>query len=367
MMDTNEIIEQTRMCAACPKLCRHVCPTFLAWRSDSPTPHGRALLIYQQLKGIREIDERGVEVIYQCLECSNCLTYCLPEIDIATIVEQFRKSLVSEKRFPERLNFLRRSIEKDYNPFDEPHSKRREWVGRTPLSNGRVLYFVGCTASYREKTIARDTVSVLSDLGLNVRLMSDERCCGSPLFRTGFADDALRLAKSNVKEINNMDIDEIVVTCPGCYRVLTQDYPDHGLVIEKPVKHITQLLMEHKEGLPKSSSRITITYHDPCHLGRHSGIYEEPREIIRYVSGNDVAEMLRNRENAMCCGNGAGLRTLFKEGARAIANERIKQAVQTGAQYLVTSCPFCKNMLDSQADDKIMVLDLPEFLRRIMK
>ncbi len=363
-MNTSEIAEQVRMCAACPKLCRHVCPTFFAWRSDSPTPHGRALLIHQHLTGTRSVDERAVEVIYQCLECSNCLVYCLPEIDIASIVEEFRTELVKEHNYPKGLRALRDSIKQKFNPYNEPQSERTAWMTGQKISGGRVLYFVGCTASYREQNIARDTVALLEKMSFGVRLMEEEHCCGSPLFRTGFVDDALELARHNVSEINSMDIDEVVVTCPGCYRVLTQDYPKHGIEIHRPVYHITQFLKKHLNRVPRFESDETVTYHDPCHLGRHCDVYDEPREVIAQASGKQVVEMARNRENAMCCGNGAGMRTLFSDRAKTIADERIQQALVIGAKYLVTACPFCKNLLHSQSKGKIEVLDLPEFLMR---
>jgi heterodisulfide reductase subunit D len=152
------------------------------------------------------------------------------------------------------------------------------------------------------------------------------------------------------------------VTCPGCFRVLSHDYPEYGLILNKPVRHISQLLNEIKDILPAHDFKGTITYHDPCHLGRHSNIYDEPRNVINQISNSNIVEMERSRDNAMCCGNGAGLRTLFSEHAKKIGKERIQQAKQTGASILVTSCPFCKNMLESQSGDDLIVLDLPELV-----
>ncbi len=214
---------------------------------------------------------------------------------------------------------------------------------------------------YREKEIASQTVELLNALNFDVKLSPDEWCCGSPLFRTGDEELGLELARHNTAMLNEIDADEIVVTCPGCYRVLTQDYPTLGLELNKPVLHISQVLDGKLDDLEESPSSGLITYHDPCHLGRHSNIYDEPRRVIEKISGKPISEMERSRDNAMCCGNGAGLRTLFSDKARTIGAERIQQAKQTGANILVTSCPFCKNMLDSQSDASITVMDLPEF------
>ena len=358
----DSLAEQIRMCAACPKMCRHVCPTFLAWRSDSPTPHGRALLLHQEIVGTRDLDERGIEVLFQCLECSHCLTFCKPEIDIATIVEHRRKEIVAEGRRPSGLNEMAESIKKYHNPYSEPQKSRNDWMETKNSGNKHLFYFTGCTAAYREKEIACDTIEILETLGNRVSVSSDEWCCGSPLLRTGDVNLGLEQANHNVEMLNAIDADEIVVTCPGCYRVLTKDYADYDLKLNKPIKHISQILEEQILNLPVGDFGDSITYHDPCHLGRHCGIYDAPRKVIEKVTGVSLVEMERTRDNAMCCGNGAGLRTLFSDKAKKIGSERIKQAKNVGANILVTSCPFCKNMLDAQSGEDLTVFDLPEIV-----
>lgn len=361
-MEESADVEQLRLCAGCPKMCRHMCPTFLAWRSDSPTPHGRALLMYQEAKGTRALDERAIEVLYQCLECSQCLTWCLPQVDIATMVENERSKLVSEGRYPRGLDKISSAIRADHNPFAEPYGKRNKWFVPTKTQGKKILYFAGCTAAYHENGIARSTVSVLSHLGYKVSVTPDEWCCGSPLFRTGFRELGIEQAHHNVAALNKSEGDQIVVTCPGCFRALTKDYPQVGAELKKPVLHISQLLEKHLDALRVTDFGGPITYHDPCHLGRHSGIYDPPRKVIERVSGRKVVEMARNRENAMCCGNGAGMRTLFTDQASIIGDARLSQAKEVGAKLLVTSCPFCKNMLASRAGIGLTVLDLPEIV-----
>ena len=366
-MDSETIAEQVRMCGSCSKMCRHVCPTFFAWRSDAPTPHSRTLLMHLEIVGTREIDERGVEILYQCLECSHCLTWCKPEIDIATLVEIKRRELVTANRQPDGITKLVGLVRDTHNPFGEDHSKRNDWIKIRESKGKKVLYFTGCTAAYREKDSAQDTVSILEQLGFSVELTPDEWCCGSPLFRTGNQDAGLELASHNIEVLNNIDAEEILVTCPGCYRALTTDYPENGFELNKSVRHISEFLAKSLSKLPTSQFDGSITFHDPCHLGRHSGIYDAPREVIKHVSGSSVVEMERNRDNAMCCGNGAGLRTLFTEHAKKIGAERIRQATNIEANYLVTSCPFCKEMLNGQSDGVLTVLDLPELIMRASK
>jgi heterodisulfide reductase subunit D len=367
VIEQDKIAEQVRMCAACPKMCRHVCPTFFAWRSDAPTPHGRALLLHQDIIGLRNIDERGIEVLYQCLECSHCLTWCKPEIDIASLVENKRCDLVKSGRQPLGVSRLASRVKKTHNPFGETHSERNGWIETGKANGPKLIYFSGCTAAYREKGIAQDTVSILEYLGYSVTITPDEWCCGSPSFRTGDMRTGLEDASHNVEVLNNISAEEIIVTCPGCYRALTRDYPENGFELNKSVRHISELLNSLVDKLPLGNSNDSVTFHDPCHLGRHSGVYDAPRTVIERISGNPVVEMERNRENAMCCGNGAGLRTLFPEHAKMIGTERIRQALNVNANSIVTSCPFCKEMLESQSEKKIVVFDLPEFVMRAIE
>ncbi|MBD3406377.1 MAG: hypothetical protein GF411_09725 [Candidatus Lokiarchaeota archaeon] len=361
---SDEILSQVRMCAACPKMCRHVCPTFFAWRSDSPTPHGRALLIHFEGKGIRDLDERAIDVLYQCLECSHCLTWCKPEIDIASIVETKRREIVRKSCEPKEIRVLSEWVLKNHNPFNEPHKNRLSKLNIEVTDNPDILYFVGCTSSYRESEIANSTISVLNNLGYDVAVLEDEWCCGSPLFRTGSNTNALTQAENNVEHLNEHKAKQIIVSCPGCFRALTKDYPEHGFELNKPIFHISQFLDMHRDQLPSFDISYPITYHDPCHLGRHCGVYEEPRKVIEHISGKALHEMERTRDNAMCCGNGAGLRLMYPEKAKKIGHERVKQAKQTDSDLLLSSCPFCKNMLKQQAGESIEVLDLVEFVHK---
>jgi Fe-S oxidoreductase len=287
------------------------------------------------------------------------LTWCLPEIDIAKIVEHRRIELVNAGTHPIGLNPLVESIREHHNPFGEPHSSRSDWV-KVPAGKGsKIAYFTGCTSAYREKEILESTVQLLHSLGHDV-VLPDEWCCGSPLLRTGFVNEGLEQARHNVEVLNSLDVEVIVTTCPGCYRVLKSDYPKHGLEMNIPVRHLSEFLEERLIDMEAGDFDGNITYHDPCHLGRHMGVYDAPRNVIRRVTGREIVEMERHSDNAMCCGNGAGMRRLWPEKAKVIGSERIRHAMQINANIIVTACPFCKNLLASQSTDEIKVIDLPE-------
>ncbi|HMF30113.1 MAG TPA: heterodisulfide reductase-related iron-sulfur binding cluster, partial [Candidatus Lokiarchaeia archaeon] len=218
-------------------------------------------------------------------------------------------------------------------------------------------YFVGCTSSLREKELRDATLQVLDKLGADFTLLKDEICCGSPLLTTGQRDAARRLAERNIEVIRQSGVKQLVVACAGCYRTLKVAYPKkYGLEVPVPVVHVTEYLAKAlkkakwKPGAKKD--RLLVTYHDPCHLGRHADVYEAPRQVLQMIPGVQLVEMERNRGNAWCCGAGAGVKSQFKDWAREIASDRITEARGTGATLLVSACPFCeRNLKDALADD----------------
>ena len=213
-----------------------------------------------------------------------------------------------------------------------------------------MLYFRGCTAREKQTCISQATEMLLKEAGVDYRTLDDEKCCGSVLLRTGFLKEAEEQIRRNTDVLKG---EKIITSCAGCYKTLKDDY--EGL----DVIHISQLLDKLiKEGKIKISKKdFDVTYHDSCHLGRHGGVFDEPREVIKSVA--NLIEMENNRESSLCCGAGGGVKSAYPEIANQMAELRINQAKQTGCSTLVTPCPFCKLNLEN---DDMEVLDLTEFL-----
>ena len=213
-----------------------------------------------------------------------------------------------------------------------------------------MLYFRGCTAREKQTGISQATERLLKEAGVDYRTLDDEKCCGSVLLRTGFLKEAEEQIRRNTDVLKG---EKIITSCAGCYKTLKDDY--EGL----DVIHISQLLDKLiKEGKIKISKKdFDVTYHDSCHLGRHGGVFDEPREVIKSVA--NLIEMENNRESSLCCGAGGGVKSAYPEIANQMAELRINQAKQTGCSTLVTPCPFCKLNLEN---DDMEVLDLTEFL-----
>lgn len=236
-----------------------------------------------------------------------------------------------------------------------------------------IVYFPGCMATYRAKEIAQNTIELLKRGGIEFKLMGeDEWCCGSVMLRTGNVDVADELQVHNVEAFKKHDADLVITSCSGCFKTLSQDYEKMAGSLDFEVKHVLEILMELiEEGKLKfPETNLKVTYHDPCHLGRHSGMYDIPRDILKSIPGLEFVEMPRNRENARCCGAGGGVRAGYKELSDKMADTRIIEAEGTGADVLTSACPFCTFSLREAAERnglKIRVLDLPELLVEIIK
>ena len=220
-----------------------------------------------------------------------------------------------------------------------------------------LLYFRGCTAREKLDSIADATEEILKFANLDYETLDNENCCGSVLLRTGFLSDAKEEMKKN---LNDFKYKTIVTSCAGCYKTLKEDYKEI-LGVELDIVHISQLLdklIEDKK-LPFNPNDLKVTYHDPCHLGRHAGEFEAPRNVISAIS--ELVEMNNIKNKSRCCGSGGGVKSAFGDLSDSIAKLRIKEAEDTGADLLVSACPFCKLNLSQNSND-LKVSDLSEFV-----
>ena len=213
-----------------------------------------------------------------------------------------------------------------------------------------MIYFRGCTAREKETAIQDATEKLLRLAGIDYHILNDEKCCGSVLLRTGF----IRQAQEQIQKNTEILKDELILTsCAGCYKTLKDDY--EGLDVIHISQFLKQLIDDDKLSFTKKD--LKVTYHDSCHLGRHSNIFDEPRDVISAVA--DLVEMENIRENSICCGAGGGVKSAYPEIASQMAEYRVNQAKETGAELLLTPCPFCKLNLKN---DDLEVMDLTEFL-----
>nr|MDO8135346.1 (Fe-S)-binding protein [Candidatus Njordarchaeum guaymaensis] len=342
------------------KTYKPTCPSGEKFLFEPYYASGRIRIARGILNGELEWSPSLAHKVFACTTCGNCTAQCKMPVGekIIDIIEALREEAVRAKAGPlEPQSKFASYVEEKYNPYNEPHKDRRNWVPKPEISKlpriAETIYFVGCTSSYRQKEIALVTLNVFEKAGLNFTLMSDEKCCGSPLLRTGQTETARRIAEDNLAQLEKAGAKRIVTTCAGCYRTLKKDYAEklhlqYGLEILHTTELINQLIKEGKIK-PRTEIRKKVTYHDPCHLGRHSKVYDPPRNILKQIPGVTFVEMPRNKASAWCCGSGGGVKAAFPDWAIEISRDRIKEAEGTGAEILTSTCPFCKRNLEDSA------------------
>jgi heterodisulfide reductase subunit D len=232
------------------------------------------------------------------------------------------------------------------------------------IFRGNILYYPGCLTKFAAKDLETNYKDILNKIGIDfIMLKDDELCCGNPVLNTGHKKEATELAKKNFKLFKERGIKKIITNCPSCYHIFHNNYPkiipEWNIKVEHITETIAQAVKQNKIN-PKKLG-IDITYHDPCHLGRYSQIYEEPREIIK-KSGN-LKEMKFAKNYSFCCGGGSGVKTNQPELANSIANERVKMAKETKAKMICTSCPMCYLHLKENSKD-LEVKELSELFKK---
>jgi heterodisulfide reductase subunit D len=358
-IDLEELIENLMQCRRCG-ICRNavyedkgfdgVCPV---WKNsagfETSFMRGRIQVALALLDGTLEKTPENAEALFTCTLCGNCAEICAAEFDPSECLEKVRAVLSD---IP---NDIRDSIAEKIMKFDNPYEEdahiKRDWVkevGFEVPSVGELLYYTGCTAGIRLPNIAKSTAKILKAADIDFAVLEEEPCCGSVMLRTGKTDDAKKNADRLAEVVKKSEAKKIIVTCAGCLKTLRDDYSK--LDVELPeVLHVTEALQEivrdKKLRLKPLGEKVRVTYHDPCHLSRAAGVYDAPREIIKAIPGVELVEMETNREAAMCCGAGGGLRSYDPELSKKMAVDRVRTAVETGADIIATACPFCETNL----------------------
>ncbi len=317
--------------------CKSVCPYFEDNQWDPSVARGKVILAYGL--GRKEIpaDDSVVERLYQCTTCKDCERRCPSNIKVVDIVESARADLVAAGLALPAHKKVIENIRKTKNPYGE--TAPVDLGG--PRKKADIGYFVGCTAMYRQPEIARHAISLLRKLNVDFTLV-DEVCCGSTLQRIGASErDMTRLIKANVESAKKLGVKKMLFTCAGCMRMFKEQYPKY-MDLGFEVEHLVQFLARQDLKLRPFPKRIT--YHDPCHIGRHLKIYEEPRKVISMIPEAKFVELTENKDSARCCGGGGGVRSADPKAAQRIASRRVKSASEI-ADIMVTSCPFCVSNL----------------------
>jgi len=382
--------ENVYLCYQCER-CSSGCPTVTAMR-------------YRPAQMMR-LAQFGMEdslatdaSLWRCVGCDTCTAHCPHDLSVRRLVEMMRQKVMQERYLDKgiealgedeplqkgvrALSMMSERITTHYNVSGEDNAARLAWTdnldekpeGLVGDEKADLAYFVGCVSAMFPMSygIPQSFATVLGRAGVRfTTLGGDEQCCGFPLMMAGQLKQAEALIRHNVEQMRELGIPRLVATCPSCYHMWHHTYPEIigeplGFEVVHAVEILNDLMSEGKLELTEPKRTGVVTYHDPCDLGRKSGIYDAPREILSQVPGYTLVEMQQSREHALCCGGGGDLETFDPDLVAEVSAKRIAQAAEVGATVLVSACPQCVRTLAKAARAnkvRIRVMDVTQFLK----
>ena len=322
------------------------------------------------------------EDIWLCATCGNCVQRCPRGVEIIDVMRALRRLLVPDGVVPASIPNLRSvmtSLASVGNPWGQEPKDRANWATDLGIKEfdetTEVLYFPCCYPSYdpRLKKVSQATANLLNMAGVNFGILGPkEMCCGESVRKAGNETLFKRLARENIKTFIEAGVKKILVSSPHCFHTFKNEYPEFKVNFE--VIHVTQYLFQLiNEGRLKPSKEYgkKVTYHDPCYLGRHNGIYDEPREILKKIPGLELKEMADAREESLCCGMGGGRVWMETAKDERFSDIRLKQAIGVGAEVLATSCPYCISQFEDSRltlkdSEALEIRDITEILQEVI-
>jgi len=364
--------EAFKLCYQCG-LCDVVCP----W--NRVRTFSMRKIVREATFGLTDIES---DDIWLCSTCGTCPQRCPRDVRQIESGVALRRIATEYGVFPTSVQSIRTvsaSLRGAGNPLNEKREDRANWAEGLPVKTFteelEVLYFPGCYLCYdpRLKKVAAATANILNKAGIDFGILgSKENCCGESIRKTGDEELFKRLAKENIKNFIDSGVKKILVSSPHCYHTFKNEYPEFMVNFE--VVHITQYLSElidkGRLELNKAYGK-KVTYHDPCYLGRHNGIYDEPRDVLKKVPGLELNEMPESRQTSLCCGGGGGRIWMETLKGERFSDLRLEQAIGIGAEVLVTSCPYCithfeESRLSLEDNQSLVIRDITEIVAEVI-
>jgi Fe-S oxidoreductase/nitrate reductase gamma subunit len=365
-------------CVECAR-CHNACPAQVSGKPLSP------MRVEMNMRGLmrgegweKPIWPNHVEInsIWSCVACGACVSVCPLLIDpVDTIMDLRRGLYFEEENVFREIKEISFNIMSDGNPYGFSSVEKREWTKKLVEdglcdyahadSEYDYLYWIGCVINHDPKLrlSTESLLKILKKLGKRVAILEEEQCCGDPSRRIGDELMFVEMAKTNHEELLRFKFGKMLTSCPHCFNSFRYGYSQNDLALD--VEHYTtvidELLRETELDLIIDGTQ-TVTYHDPCFLGRWNKVYDAPRRIIENIEGVTLTEMSRYREESFCCGGGGGHMFFEVEEGERISKLRMAESHETGAEILLVACPYCSTMLGTEASEKTRVMDIAELL-----
>jgi heterodisulfide reductase subunit D len=353
--------------------CQAACPIYGVLHREPITARGRIQLLRAVSEGRLPLSDTVSRLVYDCTDCASCRVSCPGGVHTDEIFGVARRLLAENGFLPPTLGELEQRVRSSHNISGEPAEHRLLWAenlkempqGLVGKVGAQVVLFTGCVSALYPMAygILQDLVEILQAARVDfTTLGGEEWCCGYPLLSAGLP--ASELVEHNLDAVKALGAQTLITTCPSCYHMWKHEYaPDFVTV-----RHSTEFLAELVEAgrVPLRSLDMRVTYHDPCDLGRKSGVYDAPRIIIRAIPGVELVEMADNRDAALCCGGGANLESLSPQLSAAMARRRLEQAQAVAAEAVISACQQCERTLAMAARRekiRIRVMDVVQLLR----
>lgn len=356
------------LCKQCG-LCSGSCP----WgRMEKESPFSIRQMLYMGRLGLEGFESD--DVLYACTTCGQCVVRCPRGVKIIDVVRAMRSVVCETGGIPKNLKAVLGSINSQSNPWSQDSDKRTEWTKGLDIptyTDQEYLLYVCCTSAFdgRSQKIARAIATTLQKAGVSFGIIgNEEKCCGEAVRKIGAEEEFTSLAESNIELFNSKGVKKIITTSPHCYYTFKNEYPEFGGEFE--VIHYTELFTNLlKEGKIKPAKDIAkkVIYHEPCYLGRHSKVFEAPRELLQSIPEVNFMEFDKNKDDSMCCSGGGARIWMETEAGLRFSDDKAKEAMAKEADYVVTACPYCIVMLEDSLknidkDEKMAVKDISELI-----
>ncbi len=381
-------------CTRCGR-CQDICPAHLSGKALSPKQLIQDLKdhlyeVYPVPLVAKPVEERKdmltdavtEEVIWDCTTCRACQQACPIYIEHVDKIIEMRRNLAMERvELPEAAQDTLKCLDNRFHPFRGTTLTRTDWADGLEVkvlsedSAIDILYWVGCTAALEDRNVAvsRATARILKAAGINFGILGDEEiCCGDPARRMGNEYLFQTMCQNNIEVLKSYNVKKIVTSCPHCFNTLTHEYPQFGGSFE--VVHHTKLIVDLIRGGKLKLGQLNgkrIAYHDSCYLGRYNDIYQEPREILKAISGTNI-ELALSGTRSFCCGGGGGHMWMEEEADKRVNVRRVEQVMQAKVDVVATACPYCLTMFEDglktkEIEESVKAFDLSELVAQVLE